>query len=123
MPTAKSDVIRMRHMLDAAMKAIRFCSGKTRVDLTTDEQLTLALVRLIEILGEAAVKVTVEVQQRYSIIPWRQIVGTRNRLIHGYEDVNLDILWQIIRHDLPTLVKSLQDAIDSEEQTEQQKLF
>lgn len=72
MPTAKSEVIRMRHMFDAAMKAIRFCSGKTRVDLTTNEQLTLALARLIEIFGKAATKVTEEVQQRYSDIPWIQ---------------------------------------------------
>jgi len=81
------------------------------------------LVRLVEILGEAAVKVTSDVQQRYYDIPWRQIIGTRNRLIHGYEDENLDILWQIITHDLPPLIKILQTAIEGEEHTEQQKLF
>mgnify|MGYP001329820347 CR=1 FL=1 len=123
MPTAKSDIIRLRHMLDATQKAIRFTTGKSRSDLVTDEQLSLALVRLVEILGEAAAKVTIDVQQKYSAIPWRQIIGTRNRLIHGYEDVNMDILWQIITHDLPPLVKILQTAIESEEHTEQPNLF
>jgi uncharacterized protein with HEPN domain len=113
----------MRHMFDAALKAIRFTSGKSRNDLNVDEQLALALVRLIEILGEAAVKVSLSAQQRYPAIQWRQIIGTRNRLIHGYEDVNLDILWQIITHDLPPLLKILESAIEKEGQNEQQKLF
>ena len=123
MPTAKRDIIRMRHMLDAALKATLFTKGKSRNDLNSNEQLSLALVRLVEILGEAAAKVSSNIQQRYADIPWRQIIGTRNRLIHGYEDVNLDILWQIITHDLPPLTKMLQSAIESEEQNEQQKLF
>jgi uncharacterized protein with HEPN domain len=89
--------------------------------LDTDEKLSLALVRLLEIIGEAAAKVTPETQNRYPSLPWKRITGTRNRLIHGYDQVNLDILWQIITADLPPLVNELQKVIDSEEQ--QQKLF
>jgi len=78
----KSDVIRLRHMLDAADKARSFTEGKARLDLDRDEKLALAHVRLIEVIGEAAAKVSAEVQERNSTIPWKEIVGTRNRLIH-----------------------------------------
>ena len=121
MPTRKSDVIRLRHILDAAKKALHFTKEKSRTDLDTEEQLTLALVRLLEIMGEAASKVTPATQSLYPSFPWKQIIGTRNRLIHGYDQVNLDILWQIIKADLPPLVTELQKIIDSEDQ--QQKLF
>ncbi len=81
MPTAKSDLIRIRHILDAARKALHFCKGTSISDLTTDEKLSLALVRLLEIMGEAASKITVETLDRFPTIPWREIIGTRNRLI------------------------------------------
>jgi len=99
-------------MLDAAAKAVSFIADKNRFDLETDEKLTLALVRLVEVVGEAASKVTPDVQNLYSGIPWRDIIGTRNRLIHGYDDVNLDILWQIVSSDLPPLIQSLRHAVD-----------
>src|SRR3989304_2534712 len=89
MPSPKSDAIRMRHMLDACRKALLFTENKSRSDLDSNEKLALALVRLVEIIGEAASKITPDVQQRFSSIPWREITGTRNRLIHGYDQVNL----------------------------------
>ncbi len=82
----KSDVVRLRHMFDATEKAIGFTRGKGRSDLDTDEKLALALVRLIEIIGEAAAKISIEVQARSPAIPWTNIVGTRNRLVHGVEN-------------------------------------
>ncbi len=119
----KSDVIRLRHMFDATLKAVRFSKDKSRSDFNSDEQLILALVRLIEIIGEAAGKVSEELTLRYSEIPWRKIIGTRNRLIHAYDDVDIDILWQIVTTDLPTLAVSLQRILTIEEQNEQQNLF
>ncbi len=79
----KSDAIRMRHMLDAAAKALLFIKNKSSSDLYADEKLELALVRLVEIIGEAAAKITPGVKQKFSAIPWNAIIGTRNRLIHG----------------------------------------
>lgn len=113
----------MRHMWDAASKAISFMHNKSRKDLTNNEQLSLALVRLIEIIGEAASKVTTEAQNRHPSIPWRKIIGTRNNLIHGYDNVNLDVLWQIVSVDLPSLSITLKAAIDDEERKDQQRLF
>jgi uncharacterized protein with HEPN domain len=123
MSPAKSDAIRMRHMLEAGLKAIAFVRGRKRSDLDADEQLSLALVRLVEIIGEAAARVESATKDLYPEIPWRKIVGTRNNLIHGYDDVNLNILWQIVTSDLPDLTPKLQIAISKEEGNDQDNLF
>ena len=94
-------------MLDAAHKAREFVQGRHRSDLETDEMLALALVRLLEIFGEAAARVSAEVQIQLPAIPWRQITGTRNHLVHGYFNVDLDIVWSIIQHDLPPCIAAL----------------
>ena len=94
-------------MLSYAEESIQLCAGKTRKDLENDRLLNLALVRLLEIIGEAANRVPIEVQEANPIIPWLQIIGLRNRLIHGYDEVDFDILWEIISNDLPRLVKQL----------------
>ncbi len=110
----KTDIVRLRHMYDAAEKAIQFTAGKSRSELDQDEKLALALVRLIEIIGEAAAKVSTEVQNRTQSIPWKEIVGTRNRLLHGYEEVDLDIIWRIVAGDLPGLVNELRRLIEKD---------
>jgi uncharacterized protein with HEPN domain len=108
---SSEDLIRVKHMLDAATKAIAFTSGLTRNDLESSEPLTLALVRLLEILGEAAKNVSEDFRQAHPEIPWRQIGGTRDRLIHGYFDVDLDIIWLIVTSDLPSLIRHLKNAL------------
>ncbi|MCZ7671154.1 MAG: DUF86 domain-containing protein [Chloroflexi bacterium] len=107
------DEVRLRHMLDAAEEAVSFMVDHTRSDLDTDKLLALAMVRLLEIIGEAAHAVTEETQQKNPQIPWRQIKGTRNRLIHGYYHVDMDIVWQIVRQDLPPLIANLEKMINS----------
>ena len=77
-----------------------------------DRLLELALVRLLEIVGEAASRVPGEDCARYPEIPWPQIVSLRNRLIHGYDAVDLDILWQITEYDLPPLIAALEIILD-----------
>ena len=108
---SNEDMVRLKHMLDAAKKAIYFTKTRKRSDLERNEQLSLAVVRLLEVLGEAAKNVSEEVRQSYPEIPWRQIGGTRDRLIHGYFDVDLDIVWQIVSVDLPELVGHLEKAL------------
>ena len=76
--------------------------------------LELALVRLIEIIGEAAARVSPEGQREYPSIPWPKIIGMRNRLIHGYDEVDLDVLWDTIEFDLPPLITTLQQILESE---------
>ncbi len=104
-------VVRLRHMLDHAREAMVLIQGKTRPDLDTDRKLNLALVRLLEIVGEAASRTTKEDRETYAEIPWPKIVGLRNRLFHGYDFVDFDILWQILNHDLPPLIVQLEDIL------------
>jgi uncharacterized protein with HEPN domain len=82
-----------------------------RNDLDTDRVLELALVRLLEIVGEAAARVPTDQRAAITQIPWTEIIGLRNRLIHGYDSVDLDILWEILRGDLPHLVDELERTL------------
>ncbi|OGU11836.1 MAG: hypothetical protein A2X61_15510 [Ignavibacteria bacterium GWB2_35_12] len=102
------NTIRLRHMLDAANKIMKFIKNRSRSDLDTDEMLILAILKLIEIIGEAASSVTFEIKEKHPEIPWRQIISVRNRLIHGYFDINHNILWEIVIKDLPPLIKNLE---------------
>ena len=109
------DRVRLDHMLEHAREAITLTRGKTRADLDNDRVLSLALVRLLEIVGEAAGRVSEDVYARHPDIPWSQIIGLRNRLIHGYDAVDYDILWQIIIDDLPALVTMLETVLSPRE--------
>jgi uncharacterized protein with HEPN domain len=112
MPRHDADV-RLRHMLDAAREAAHMAQGKTRADLDADRPRNLSLVRLLEIVGEAASRVPADARGEYPGIPWTQIAGLRNRLIHGYDNVDFDILWQIIIQDLPPLIAKLEKILSS----------
>ena len=109
------DDIRLQHMLDSAEEAVEFAVGKSRNDLDDDRKLLLAIIKSIEIIGEAASKVSEARKAEDENIPWKDIVGMRNRLSHGYFDVNLDIVWQTVKTDLPNLIKALKKIIPSEE--------
>ena len=98
-------------MLDMARKATDFVAGKSRADLDTDEKLALALVRALEIIGEAANHVSPQVRGGLPAIPWRQAIGMRNRIIHAYYDVDLNIVWETVRDDLPTLIAAVEAAL------------
>ena len=110
------DAGRFRHMLDHAQEAIGMVQGKSRADLDADRKLNLALVRLLEVIGEAAARVSADGQSRLPEIPWPAIAGLRNRLIHGYDEVDFDILWDIIQIDLPPLVTALRRALNPGDQ-------
>jgi len=95
-------------MLDHAREAVTMARGKTRQDLDADRKLNLALVRLLEIVGEAASRTTLEERNRYPSVPWAQISALRNRLIHGYDSIDFDVLWQIVSDDLPQLIAQIE---------------
>lgn len=104
----QDDLNRYRHMLDCAREAVSLAKAKTRSDVDSDRLLNLALVRLLEIIGEAANRVSREECSGHPEIPWSQIIGMRNRLIHGYDSVDFDILWEIVTGDLPALIVHLE---------------
>ena len=105
------DLIRLRHMLEAAREALSFVEGQTRRDLESDRKLVLSLVREIEVIGEAASKVSSEAKAEFPGLPWQDIIGMRNRLVHVYFDVDLDVVWDSVTKDLPELIRLLQAAV------------
>ncbi len=109
--TQHNDMIRLRHMLDHAKEAVDLIAGKAKTELQHNRVLELALIRLVEIVGEASAKVSSETQAKYPSIPWPQVIGMRNRLIHGYDSVDLDILWDTIEVDLPPLIAEIEKII------------
>ncbi len=104
----REDEIRIRHMLDAAREALSFAEGKARRDLDQDRMFVLALVKCIEIIGEAATKVGPETREAYPQVPWPAVVTMRHRLIHAYYDMDLDRVWDTVTEDLPPLIAALQ---------------
>ena len=105
------DLTRLKHIRDAGKEALSFVEQRTRQDLDRDRMLSLALVRLIEIIGEAANNISETCQSKYDKIPWRQMIGMRNRLAHAYFEIDLDIVWQVITHDLDVLLIEIEKAI------------
>jgi len=108
------DRIRVLHMIEAIESAVAFVSGREAEDLQTDRMLLFALVRAIEVTGEAASKVSEELRLNSPDIPWSLIVSMRNRLIHAYFDIDRDILWKTATVDLHVLLPKLQALIDKE---------
>lgn len=102
------DLVRIRHMIGAAESVARFVAGRRRKDLDDDEMLRLALIRAVEIIGEAASHVSTETREALSEIPWKEVIGMRHRLIHAYFDVDGDILWKTAQDAVPPLLRQLQ---------------
>lgn len=113
--TVHDDSISLHQMLDYAREAVALLQGHLRSDLDTDRILSLALIQLAQIIGEAANRVSIPRRERHPEIPWSQIIGLRNRLIHGYDTINFDILWQILTVDLPSLIIMLEAIVPAEE--------
>lgn len=109
-----NDFTRLQHVLHAARKARELSDGRSRADLTTDEALRYALIHLLELVGEAAIGLSMELRQREPDVPWAKIIALRNRLIHGYFDVDLDIVWDTIQQRLPSLIAALEDIVARE---------
>ena len=109
------DQVRLQHLADALNSAIRFARGRERDDLDTDEMLLFALVRAIEIAGEAASQVTARPAQLPDL-PWASIIGMRNRLVHAYFDINRDILWTTVAEAAPPLAERSKNVLVGDEE-------
>jgi len=104
----KDDNVRLKNMRDTAYKVIKFAEGHSREDLNTNQILTSALIREIGVIGEAAARVSTEKRDQLKEIPWKSIIGMRNRLIHDYDEIDLDLLWETITKDIPELIEKLE---------------
>ena len=100
-------------MLDAVRDAIGFVRGRKRRDLDADRMFALALVKCIEIVGEAASGMSKEFQLKHSSIPWTEVIGMRHRLVHGYFAVDMDRVWDTVSVDLPRLAAELETILST----------
>jgi uncharacterized protein with HEPN domain len=107
------DRARIFHMIEAAEAIAEFVSQRNHSDLDTDRLLLFALVRAVEVFGEAAAKVSPETRAATSFIPWTEIVAMRNRLIHGYFEVNRTILWKTATEEIPELLPALRKMVEN----------
>lgn len=107
----KSDFIRLKHMLEAAHTCMHFSAGKKRIDFEKDQMLSFAVIRALEIFGEAASRISSEFQIANPHIPWRAIVGMRNRLIHVYFDIDFDAVWEAISSEIPKIIPELAELL------------
>ena len=110
----KDDLIRLRHMLDAAKEALSFAKDKSAKDLYANRMLALSIVKSIEIIGEAASTVSKEFRENHREILWSNIIAMRNRLIHVYFDIDLNRVWDTLTDDLPPLIVALEKVLSQE---------
>ena len=106
-----ADEVRFHHMLDSAQAAQRFLVGRTQADLGQDEMLLFAVVKALEIVGEAASRISPDARAALPNVPWPDIVGMRHRLIHAYYDINQIVVWRTVQEDLPPLVSQLMELL------------
>jgi uncharacterized protein with HEPN domain len=104
----------VRHMIEACATALNFVDGRQRSDLDSDRMLLFALVRAIEILGEAAGRVSDATRKDAGDIPWNLAAAMRNRLIHEYFDVDREVVWKTTTQELPDLLPRLRARIAEE---------
>ncbi|GAB4137559.1 MAG: DUF86 domain-containing protein [Cyanobacteria bacterium J069] len=104
----RDDRVYIGHMLDTANKAVGFVSGLSREDFDEDEQLRLSLTHLLQVIGEAARRVSLDFRAAHPQIPWKAIVGMRSKVVHDYLNVDEDVVWNTVIHDLPSLVTELE---------------
>ena len=104
----------VRHMHDHAIEALEMAQAHSRVELETNRMFNLALIRLMEVLGEAANRVPDDFRRQYPQVPWRETSDLRNRLIHGYNRIDFDRLWQIVNQNLPPLIEQLEAILNRE---------
>jgi uncharacterized protein with HEPN domain len=109
--TPKDDLVYVGHMLDMARKALAKVKGKGRPEYDADENLRMALIHLIQTIGEAARRVSPEFRDRNPGIPWARIVGMRNKVVHDYLSVDYDLIWDVVTVNLHPLAVELEKAL------------
>jgi uncharacterized protein with HEPN domain len=103
----KDDNVYIGHMFDLMRKAVAKAQLKGKDAYHADEDLRLVLAHLVQMIGEAANRVSVAGRIAHSNIPWKQVIGVRHRIVHDYMEVDYDIIWEIVSNDFPPLIPLL----------------
>jgi len=108
-------LVRLRHMLDYAREAVDIAAPRSRAQLQQERMFALALTRCVIVMGEAARRVDTDIQARYPDVPWGDITGMHDHLVHDYDVIDFDALWSTVTTDLPPLIEQLERIIAEEE--------
>jgi len=111
----RDDTVYLGHMLDMARKAVDKVAGKTRGDYDSNEDLRFVLAHCVQVIGEAASRVSTEFRASHQEIPWKRIVAMRHRIVHDYMNVDEDILWEVVSAGLPDLIRMLTPLMPTDE--------
>jgi len=106
--TKKEDRIYLEHILDSINAIKEFSENLTEEELNTNRMKQNAIVREVEIIGEAIKNISESLKENHDEIPWKKISGTRDKIVHHYFGMNLEIIWNIIIHELPRLEKQIE---------------
>lgn len=112
----KDDMVYFGHMLDTARKVAERTRGLTRERFNANEDLRLALAHLVQVIGEAARRISDEGRLAHPEIPWRQIMGMRHKIVHDYMDIKESILWEVVTKDMPPLLSALERIVPPDDQ-------
>lgn len=107
----------LRDILEHAEKAQTFVAGMTEDDFLQDEKTVFAVIRALEIVGEATKKIPQEVKGKYPNVPWREMAGTRDKLAHDYFGINLGVIWKTVTEDIPSLIPLIRQILKNEAST------
>jgi len=115
----KTDAIRLRHMLDAAREAVEFTQGQTWDDFQQNRLVQRGVLYAIAVIGEAGANITAEYRAGHPEVPWREIIGMRNRLVHAYFDINVALIWKTVQEVIPPFITTLERLVEEEEHGKQ----
>ena len=104
----------LRDILESINKALSFVKGMSEDDFLQDEKTVFAVIRAFEIIGEATKKISDEVRTKYPAVPWREMAGMRDKLVHDYFGINLRVIWKSIEEDLPLLKVTIEQVLEEE---------
>lgn len=104
----------LQDMRDNAERAIEFSKGMSFEAFARDDKTVYAVIRAVEIIGEAATNISKNIRSKYTDIPWREVRGMRNKLVHQYFGINMEVVWQTIQEDLPMIIRAVDDILRQE---------
>ena len=108
------DAVYIGHILDTARKIADRAQGISRSDFDEDDDLQDALAHRVQVIGEAASRLSVEIRERSPQIPWNRVIGMRHRIVHAYMDIDYDILWEVATKSVPELIEMIESLVGSD---------